>query len=454
MSNEATKITTSGEASLEHRPVDDKPLVLVVEDNEWVQDYVKKIFEGEYRVEIAEDGVVATEKLVTLTPDLIILDIMMPRKDGNEVFTEIKQDPRLASIPVIMFTAIASEENRLDGLERGADDYIGKPFNPRELLARTRNLIQLRAQERELKALNNDLEEKVQKQVSLIVAERKRYEDELIAARDRSEASDQVKTIILRNMSHEVRTPITNVLGFAEILKDRVSEDDRPFMEYIESNSKRLLETVTTILDYSQLATNSFELHFSLVSLRQIVQDAHSRFKHAAEAKGLSLEIIDNEGQSAEIVVDRTAMDSMLNQIIGNAIKFTNSGVITIDAGVHSDSVFIRVKDTGVGIAEEFIEKLFEPFQQESVGEGRNYEGTGLGLAIAKRMGELMGGDVKVASTQGEGSCFTISLPDIRSLRAHSAELRGDRLPVQRDSPQEQEQKETPAARDAAADAA
>ena len=170
---------------------DSKPTVLVVEDNEWVQDYVKKIFDGEFDVVVASDGVLAMEALADLTPDLIILDIMMPRMDGNEVFDQLKADPRLSNVPVIMFTAIASEENRLEGLERGADDYIGKPFNPRELLARTRNLIQLRRQEKELKQLNGQLEERVRKQVALIVSERKRYEDELIKAKDKSEASDK-----------------------------------------------------------------------------------------------------------------------------------------------------------------------------------------------------------------------------------------------------------------------
>lgn len=409
---------------------DSKPTVLVVEDNEWVQDYVKKIFDGEFDVVVASDGVLAMEALADLTPDLIILDIMMPRMDGNEVFDQLKADPRLSNVPVIMFTAIASEENRLEGLERGADDYIGKPFNPRELLARTRNLIQLRRQEKELKQLNGQLEERVRKQVALIVSERKRYEDELIKAKDKSEASDKVKTFILKNMSHEIRTPITNILGFAEILKDRVSDEERPFMEYIEGNSKRLLDTVTTILDFSHLTTNSFELHFAKVSLNEIVEDAVKRFSEAVERKGLDITWRNrDEDANHEVVTDRTAIDSILNHLIGNAIKFTNEGSITIDAGIHTERLYVRVKDTGVGISEEFQAHMFEPFRQESVGEGRSFEGTGLGLSIAQRLARLMGGVVQGSSTKGEGSAFTVILPDIRALKKNASQEKTERAP-------------------------
>ena len=275
------------------------------------------------------------------------------------------------------------------------------------------------------------LEERVRQQVALIVSERKRYETDLIAAKEKSEASDKVKTFILKNMSHEIRTPITNILGFAEILKDRVSDEERPFMEYIESNSKRLLETVTTILDFSQLTTNSFALHFTMVSLSEIMDDAVKRFKDVAERKNLSIEWRQKEGSAEhDIVIDRTAIDSILNQVIGNAIKFTSEGAISLDAGIHSDRVFIRVKDTGIGIGEEFQEQMFEPFQQESVGEGRSFEGTGLGLSISQALAKLMGGAIKVVSTKGEGSVFTIVLPDIRTLRKNAA-IKAERDPVQ-----------------------
>jgi signal transduction histidine kinase len=421
-----------------------------------VQDYVKKIFADEYVVVLAEDGVVAMEKLEDLTPDLIILDIMMPRKDGNEVFAELKADPRLASVPVIMFTAMSSEENRLDGLERGADDYIGKPFNPRELLARTKNLIQLRAQERELLSLNRELEDKVRKQVGLIVAERKRYEAELIAAKNRSESSDKVKTFILNNLSHEIRTPVTNILGFAEILKDRVTDEERPFMEYIESNSKRLLETVSTILDFSQLTTKSFDLYFGLASLNTIMDDAASRFRSSAESKGLKLVWSKNDQEDHQIVIDRSALDSILNQIIGNAVKFTKWGTVTLDAGVHSDRVIIRVQDTGVGIDEKFVESMFEPFHQESTGDGRSFEGTGLGLTIARQLVELMGGKIKVASNKGNGSVFSVIVPDFRSLRRSATTERADREPAQSESSADEKSEQNnsaPAEQDAVADA-
>ena len=393
--------------------------VMVVEDNEWVQNYVRKIFRNTYNVVVASDGVEALELLEDVSPDLIILDIMMPRMDGNEVFARLKARGDWQNIPVIMFSAMSDEEHKLEGLEAGADDYIAKPFNPRELRARAKNLIQLRQQERELSRLNASLEARVQTQVAMILAERRRYEKELVAARDKAEASDRLKGFILRNMSHEIRTPITNILGFAEILGERVSDEDLQFTQYIQGNGKRLLETVTAILDFSKLATDSFEIEPEAMDLREAVFDAIARYSDAANEKGLRLSC-DVAANVADVRLDRPAFDRVLNHLIGNAIKFTREGGIIVRAGYTPDETIIEVEDTGVGISEEFRPDLFLPFKQESEGDARDFEGTGLGLAICGRLVELMGGQIEVESEKGIGTTFRINFPKVRGKRAAS----------------------------------
>ena len=387
-----------------------RPTVLVVEDNEWVQGYVVKIFGPEYTVEIASDGVYAMEKLETLRPDLIILDIMMPRMDGNEVFRRLKATPALSRIPVIMFTAISSEENRLEGLEKGADDYIGKPFNPRELLARAKNLIQLRRQERELSLLNQHLETRVSEQVALITKAREAYERTLIRAKEEAEEANDVKSFILKNISSEIRTPITNILGFAEILEERVSEEDKSFVNYIEVNGRRLLETISTILDFSRIMVGQIDILQTDESLQEVVKSAIARYEPAVAEKQIEIRGLIAEGED-EIFVDRPAVDAILNHLIGNAVKYTAEGEIVVRAAQKDGIVSIQVSDTGRGIAESFLPEVFKPFKQEDATDSRTFDGTGIGLTIAKKLSNLMGGDIRVKSEKGKGSAFAVVLP-------------------------------------------
>lgn len=404
---------------------DARSIIMVVEDNEWVQNYVQKIFAEEYDVVVAGDGVYALEELEKVTPDLIILDIMMPRMDGNELFKHLKENAVWANIPIIIFSAMSSEENRLEGLERGADDYIGKPFNPRELVARAKNLITIRRQERELTKLNNELESRVQKQVALIMSERKRYERELIHAKEKAEESDKLKSFILKNMSHEIRTPITNILGFAEILSERVGDDDKQFTSYINSNGKRLLETVTAILDFSKLTTDLFDIQPAPTDASALAADAVMRHEESAAAKGLAIRATASE-DATTVNIDRSAVDRILNHLLSNAIKFTSEGEIVVSCNASDDGINIAVQDSGVGISDSFHSDLFSPFKQESVGEARTFEGTGLGLSITKRLVDLMGGTISFETEKGVGSIFKVFIPTVSALK-----MNNERPPVQ-----------------------
>ncbi len=279
-------------------------------------------------------------------------------------------------------------------LQRKVDDQT------RELLDR----------EAELQLLNSTLEEEVQRQLGLMLAERRRYESELVQARDKAEASSRLKSMILDNMSHEFRTPISAIMGSAQILGMEVNQDQQEFVGYIEENGKRLLETLNGILDLSRLESDAFETDWETIDVRKVVREVETLYAAPAARKGLLLEV-DVPSSPLLAHCDSDVLQRILGNLTSNAVKFTDTGRITLSAFSRSDGVVLRVQDTGVGIGEAFMPHMFEAFQQESDGLSRSHEGTGLGLAITQRLVARIGGRIEVQSKQGEGTTVTVSVP-------------------------------------------
>lgn len=392
---------------------DDAPLVLVVDDNRDVRDYVEGVLGDEYRVASARDGRDGLDKAQQLAPDLIISDVMMPNMDGNELCRAVKSSPDLDHIPVILLTARATHELKLEGLEVGADDYIPKPFNVHELKVRIRNLLRLRHQEKELKELNDDLEAKVQEQFQELVRERRRYEEELIDAKEKAEASDRLKTAILNNLSHEFRTPLTAILGFNEILEMETGGELREFTDEIDRGSRRLLRTLDSLLKLSRIEAEDLDGGAEEVDLRSITRGVVDRYRKRASEKGLALRVDTEAG--AELRINAAALEEILDNLVDNAVKFTREGEIVVTAGRAGDDAVVRVRDTGVGIGPRFLPQIYDAFKQESDDLNRAFEGVGLGLTIAKRMTELMNGAIQVESTRGTGTTFTVRFPAARA---------------------------------------
>ena len=269
---------------------------------------------------------------------------------------------------------------------------------------------ELRARKYELELLNGNLQHEVQRQLNLIMEERSRYENELILARDEAEASARFKTTILDNISHEIRTPITAIVGYSEILSMEASENLQEFAGYILQNGNRLQETVNSILDFSQLESNKMALRAERVDLGHAASELASRFQATAAAKGLALRLV-SPSSPVEVELDPSALQRIMDNLATNAIKFTQDGEITVEVSWTSQSVCIAIRDTGIGIGEAFLPHLFEAFKQESDGLSRTHEGSGLGLAISRRLAESMGGTIKVETRKGEGSTFTVCFP-------------------------------------------
>jgi ligand-binding sensor domain-containing protein/signal transduction histidine kinase len=268
----------------------------------------------------------------------------------------------------------------------------------------------LRERERELKTLNEELEDEVQRQLDVILTERSRYERELIVAKRKAEESERLKSNILMNMSHEIRTPLATISGFAEELKDNVSDRDEKFVEFIQRSSQRLLGTLNSVLEMSQLEAGSMNLSPQPIDVAGELEETIEFFRPQASTKNLELRF-KSPPPPVEARLDKKSLHRIMNNLIGNALKFTEDGYIAIELTAHDDDIEIRVEDTGSGIDPAFLPRIFEAFRQESSGPERQHEGTGLGLAITKHLIELMDGDIGVKSKPGDGTCFTIRLP-------------------------------------------
>ena len=387
-------------------------IILIVDDNKDILEYVAGILSRDYLIELAVDGLDGLEKTRVLCPDLIISDLMMPNMDGNAFCKAIKDDPELNHIPFVLMTARATNDLKIEGLEMGADDYIAKPFNARELLARVNNLLLLRENQKELKSLNKNLENKVKEQLDLIIKEREKYEQDLLQAKEKAEESSRLKSIILDNINHEFRTPIAGIFGSAEILEMEAEDDMQEFVGFIKQNTQRLQNTLDAVIELSTLENDQIELDLKPLNLNNVLKDAAQRFGPLARHKGLAFET--SLPTSATLVyADEFAIARILDYILDNAIKFTQEGQITSMIKHEGGDMVLYVTDTGIGISEAFMPRLFEAFVQESDGTARAYEGVGIGLTITQKLVELHNGTIAVESKKNKGTTVAITFPSL-----------------------------------------
>ncbi len=244
------------------------------------------------------------------------------------------------------------------------------------------------------------------------ISERKRYERVLQDAKEKAEEVAQLKSTFLANMSHEIRTPLTTVIGYAGVLAEEASDKHREFAQFIRNSGERLMETLNSVLSMAQLEASGMEIQLDVLDVTGEAREIASLFKPLADEKGLALRFQAAPAtQPLMAHLDRGALSSILQNLIGNAVKFTEDGSVTVRVSYDTDEVHLHVADTGVGIDPDFVPHLFDEFVQESTGVRRSHEGSGLGLAITKRLVDLMNGRIAVESAKGEGTEFTVSFP-------------------------------------------
>ncbi len=258
--------------------------------------------------------------------------------------------------------------------------------------------------------------------------ETKVYERDLVAAMERAEALSRLKSALLTNMNHEVRTPLTAIIGFADILSRSTTAEGREFAGLIHKNGRRLMDTLNAVLDLAQLESGSMELRPMPFDLSSLIREVMALYKTEAEARGIELHFRE-PGRPHIIVGDYLAAHRIVSHLVSNALKFTEEGGVTVRVDLDDSFAHIRVEDTGVGISPGFTPQLFEAFTQESSGLDRNFNGMGLGLAISKKLVEMMGGEISVESRKRGGSTFMLRLP-----RQAATLSIGDGLPSRREA--------------------
>ena len=242
------------------------------------------------------------------------------------------------------------------------------------------------------------------------ISEQKETEKMLLAAKEHAEETAMLKSAFLTNMTHEIRTPLTVILGFTSILRQGVRSEYHRFINLIERSGRRLLLMLDSMLDLAQLEAGTLDVERQWHSATEIVESVVMTLAPIAHEKGLEMNL-SLPPERCYANVDHGILSRVLNNLIDNAIKFTEKGSIDVSLKREDGRVLIVISDTGVGIESEFLEHVFDPFTQESSGLDRTHQGSGLGLTVSRRLLQLMGGSITVESLKGRGSSFTISLP-------------------------------------------
>lgn len=246
------------------------------------------------------------------------------------------------------------------------------------------------------------------------ITERKRFEKELIEAREKAFESDRLKSAFLANMSHEIRTPMNGILGFTNLLSEPglTSTEIREYIKIIQKSGERMLNTVNDLIDISKIETGQMQMVHSETSVKEQILNLYNFFYPETAEKRLSFILRDDiKPENVIIRTDISKLDSILTNLIKNAIKYTEKGTIEIGAKLIDNKLQIYVKDTGIGIPENRHDAVFNRFEQADFGDTRAFEGSGLGLAIVKAYIEMMGGKIELKSQPGIGSVFSFFIP-------------------------------------------
>lgn len=358
--------------------------VMIVDDTPANGALLNTILREQYQIVIALSGAEALDLIARQKPDLILLDVMMPGLDGFQLCSILKSDPATREIPVIFVSAMIREEDEVKGLELGAIDYIMKPIRPHIVRARVRNHLEL-----------------------------KRYHDLLQTL---SAAADRTKKEFLRSISHELRTPLTPIIGMTDLVLNKEQDDEkRRCLSLVQKAALKLLGLIEDLIETSRLQNAPVQLDDSPIALVPFLDALAAELDTLARSKSLRVRITVDPSLPETLRGDSGMLQKALGVLLGNAVKFTPEGEVVLEArrvvGEAGAMVRFSVLDTGVGLSNEDLEKIFNDFTQSDGSLTRTYPGVGLGLTLARRITELMEGAIWAERRSPRGSVFHLEIP-------------------------------------------
>ncbi|HBE36586.1 MAG TPA: hybrid sensor histidine kinase/response regulator [Cyanobacteria bacterium UBA11368] len=389
---------------------DSKGNILIVDDTpENLQVLSATLSDRGYKVRGVIKGTMAIRAAKSAPPDLILLDIKMPDLTGYEVCEQLKIDPQTKEIPVIFISALDEVLDKVKAFEIGGVDYITKPFQVEEVLARVEHQLTIKRLQKQLVSQNQQLQQEI--------IERKKAEEAAAAA-------SKAKSQFVANMSHELRTPLNAILGFTQVLlRDRhLSSEQVENLRIINRSGEHLLDLINDVLDFSKIEAGIIGLYETSFDLYRLLDSLEEMFQIKCEQKNLLLNFLVSPYVPQFVKTDEKKLRVCLTNLLGNAIKFTTSGSVTLrvkavfgaqspagELPITNYQLIFEVEDTGPGIATAEIDTLFDAFVQAEAGK-KAVEGTGLGLTITRSYVEIMGGKITVSSICGQGTIFKFNI--------------------------------------------
>jgi signal transduction histidine kinase len=385
--------------------------VLLTDDNADMREYVQRLLTPQFTVITAKDGEEALEKMLAFRPDLLLSDVMMPKMDGFSLLKAIRATPEIQATPVILLSARAGEEAKIEGLEAGADDYLVKPFGGRELIARVQSNIRI-AKERA--AALRDYTEKLEQAVRKRTQELRRLNVSL-------EQSNEDLQQFAHVASHDLKEPVRKIRTFSGRLLDEFGEvlpaEAKIYLSKIQHATERMVTMIEDVLTYSIL--NSNEQTITRVDLNEVFDNIEADLEVAIEKAGTTL----RRDKLPIVEGAPVLLYQLFYNLVNNALKFSagkNKPLIVISSRLSEAGgkriAEVSVKDNGIGFDEDQSNRIFEAFAR--LNSKDKFEGTGLGLALCKKIAERHHGSITATGIRGKGAVFVVRLPLIQTERS------------------------------------